>query len=64
MLHSQPQTWPDKSIRQGRCVPQATAWHRCKPCAGNAIDNLTHRNQRRCTPITKAEKVGSFCGDI
>nr|DAE46967.1 MAG TPA: hypothetical protein [Ackermannviridae sp.] len=23
--------------------------HRCKPCAGNAIDNLTHRNQRRCT---------------
>nr|DAG95087.1 MAG TPA: hypothetical protein [Ackermannviridae sp.]DAW12231.1 MAG TPA: hypothetical protein [Caudoviricetes sp.] len=30
MLHSQPQTWPDKSIRQGRCVPQATAWQRCK----------------------------------
>nr|DAG60604.1 MAG TPA: hypothetical protein [Caudoviricetes sp.] len=22
MLHSQPQTWPDKSIRQGRCVPK------------------------------------------
>nr|DAZ70258.1 MAG TPA: hypothetical protein [Caudoviricetes sp.] len=30
MLHSQPQTWPDKSIRQGRCDPQATAWQRCK----------------------------------
>ncbi len=23
--------------------------HRCKPCAGNAIDNLTRRKQRRRT---------------
>nr|DAM43987.1 MAG TPA: hypothetical protein [Caudoviricetes sp.] len=32
MLHSQPQTGTDQAIRQGRCVPQATAWQRCKTC--------------------------------
>lgn len=30
MLHSQLQTGPDQSMRQGRCVPQATARQRCK----------------------------------
>nr|DAV05141.1 MAG TPA: hypothetical protein [Caudoviricetes sp.] len=30
MLHSQLQTGSDQSIRQGRCVPQATAQQRCK----------------------------------
>nr|DAS58145.1 MAG TPA: hypothetical protein [Caudoviricetes sp.] len=30
MLHSQLQTGPDQSMRQGRCAPQATARQRCK----------------------------------
>nr|DAF06007.1 MAG TPA: hypothetical protein [Caudoviricetes sp.] len=40
MLHSQPQTWPDKSIRQGRCVPKQRRSKGARPmCSTNADDS-------------------------